>query len=421
MSTLYIRLPSKAAADNASHWIALVCPFALVLNGGEVEREGMAPLSDLSGMVAKSQRVVLLLAASDVTLLRLKMPPLSGARLKAALPNMVEDQLMSDPSECVVVAGDLADGLRTVAVVQRGWLEILVQTMLSFGTGNVAAIPSQLCLPLQPGSAVAAVSAFENGLDLTLRLSEQEGLGLPVMPEQPGSGASDAVQTLCAIVPAAPIVLYVPQASVLAYQQAVAELLPLEQRVTVYADNWSRWIDGARHATLNVAAGLGAGSGGGPDWRRWRWPLMLAGAVLLVNIVGLNVEWLRMKREAAALRTTMLQIYKAAYPKDTVIVDPVAQMRQKIATAQRAAGQAAPDDFAALAATFGETWAVVGQNSSGRKTPGIAAIDYRDRGLQIKLKPDGEPPTQQMKTALAARNLTLTQPSASVWQIRSGK
>ena len=63
MSILYIRLPSKAAADDASSWSVLPCPFALVAQGDAIEREGIAPLSDLSALMAKAQRLVLLLAA----------------------------------------------------------------------------------------------------------------------------------------------------------------------------------------------------------------------------------------------------------------------------------------------------------------------------------------------------------------------
>ncbi|MFI4940910.1 MAG: type II secretion system protein GspL, partial [Burkholderiales bacterium] len=106
MSTLYIRLPSKAAADGAEHWLALLCPFAWASHGAAhgiaIEREGSVPLSELAGMVAAAQQVVLLLAAGDVSLLRVKTPPLSAAKLKLALPNLVEDQLAADLSECIV-------------------------------------------------------------------------------------------------------------------------------------------------------------------------------------------------------------------------------------------------------------------------------------------------------------------------------
>jgi general secretion pathway protein L len=420
-------LPSKAAADSAPRWIALSCPFALVANGGAIEREGAAPLADLSDAVAKAQRTVLLLAASDVSVLRVQVPPMSAARLKAALPNLVEDQLITDPADCVVVAGGLSEGLRTVAVVQRAWLETLAQTFIGFGARHLAALPAQLCLPYQAGSVAAAITEQQADIDVTLRLSEQDGIGLPIMPEHPASAAGDVIEALSAVVPDSPITLYVPQSAVRAYQEAVGAAGASEERINVFADNWSRWIAGASGASLDLLTGLGASAGPQMNWRPWRWTLALAGAVLLVNIVGLNIEWWRMRSEANSLRATMTQIYKSAYPKDPVIIDPIAQMRQKVAAAKRDSGQAAPDDFTALAAAFGEAWRSVVQSQSARKTaaPAIAAIEYRERSLLVRLKSEGQAPTEQMKTALAGRNLSLVltpaQSGAVVWQIRSAQ
>lgn len=428
MSTLYIRLPSKAAADSAPHWIALSCPFALVSNGGAIEREGILPLSDLAETVAKAQRVILLLAGSDVSLLRVHTPPLSAARLKAALPNLVEEQLVTDPAECVVVAGGLADGLRTVAVVQRAWLDILTRTFLAYGARHISALPAQLCLPYQAGTVSAAIAEQDVDIDVTMRLSEQDGIGLPIMPEQPESAAHDVLQTLVTMVPDAPITLYVPQASVRTYQEAVNSTIALDERISIFADNWSRWVAGATSTSLDLMAGLGANAGPSLNWRQWRWPLALAATVLLVNSIALNMEWWRMKREADSLRTAMIQIYKAVYPKEPVIVDPMAQMRQKIAIAKRNSGQPAADDFAALTAIFAEVWTNVMQAQPASKVPasGIAALEYRERSLFVRLKPEGEAPTERMKAALADRDLALTmapagQTAGVVWQIRSNK
>lgn len=427
MSTLYIRLPSKAAADSAEHWTALSCPFASVSNGGAIEREGNAPLSDLSGLVAKTQRIVLLLAASDVSLLRVQVPPLSGARLKAALPNLVEEQLITDPAECVMVAGGLSDGLRTVAVMQRAWLEIATRTFIQFGARHIVALPAQLCLPYQPGIVAAAVTEQGADIDLAIRLSEHDGIGLPIMPEQQESAAHEAVHALSAVVPQAPVVLYVPQSAVMTYQQAVNQAGASEERISVLADNWPRWIAGAAGTSVDLMSGLGAAAGPKLDWRRWRWPLVLAGAALAVNVAAINIDWLRMKSEADSLHAAMTQIYKSAYPKEPVIIDPLVQMRQKIAAAKRDSGQVAPDDFTALVAAFGEAWTGVVQGSAARKAPvpGIAAIEYRERSLFVRLKPDAPAPTDQLKAALAGRGLSLTpapaQSGAIVWQIRSTK
>jgi len=414
----------------------------------------------LSGAAAEAQRVVLLLAASDVTLLRVQVPPLSAARLKAALPNLVEERLIADPSACVVVAGglsgslpgSLSGGLRTVAVIQRDWLEFLANTLMASGARRIAALPAQLCLPCQPeqqgqpgqpgqpGSVTAAISEQGTGLDLTLRFTEQEGIGLAIAPapsaaeglEPHEALAREAVRTLCALVPEAPLTLYVPQPAMRVYQDAIRHADVLNQRINLLADNWSRWIAGAQGAALDLMAGLGA-TGGGLAWRAWRWPMGLAAAVLFTHAIALNADWWRLKSEAGLLRATLIQIYQLAYPKETVILDPLAQMRQKIDAAKRNAGQPAPDDFTAILAAFGE---VCGSVMPGKAASVIEALEYREHSLFVRLKPvlsrvEGpniEAPLQQMQAALAERGLSLdlwmpdtrsARPAS--WKIRSAK
>lgn len=452
MNTLYIRPPSQAAAGTEPQWSALPCAYALVADSKgtqgkgsgaiSIERQGVMPLPGLSGAIAGADRVVLLLAAADVALLRVKVPPLSHARLKSALPNLVEDQLIGDPSGCVIAAGGARDGLRTVAAVQRTWLEHLAKTLIALGARRIAALPAQQCLAYQPVQSVqsgqtgqpeqpgqpriaAAIDIQESGIDITLRLSEHDGIGLTVAPV-PGRGeageptpAHEAIRALRAVVPGAPIALYVPQAEIPAYQQAIDDTAA---PISVLADNWTHWITGARSAAPDLMAGLGAAALPGQDWRAWRWPLILAAATLLINIAALNFDWWRKKTEADALRAAMLQVYKAAYPKETVIIDPVAQMRQKIAAAKRDAGLPSPDDFVALTAAFGEASALA---MPGRAATAIAALEYRERGLIVQLKPNIEAPTRQLTTLLAERGLTLdlmpAQNAAVVWQIRSSK
>jgi general secretion pathway protein L len=410
LSTLYIRLPSKSAADSAPHWQALDCPFALVSSGN-------------------------LPAASDVTLLRVKVPPLSAARLKAALPNLVEDQLITDPSDCVVVAGGLSEGLRTVAVVQRAWLDLLTKTLIAIGARQIAVLPAQLCLPYktgEKGSVTAAINDSDDSgenaeIDMTLRLSEQDGIGLAIAHEKDESAAQAAIRTLCAVVPEAPITLYVPQSLVHTYQETVNDTVARnnaaqDKRIDVSADNWTRWITGANGTILDLMAGSGIGTGRKLDWLPWRWTLALAAVVLVVNAAALNIDWWRLTRETDSLRATMIQIYKSAYPKESVIIDPLAQMQQKIAAARHDSGMAVPDDFTALTAALGEAWSSA---ATAGNTAAIAALDYHERSLFVRLKPGGEAPTRQLKSSLAKYGLALDlapeQSGAVVWQIRSTK
>ncbi|HEX8605587.1 MAG TPA: type II secretion system protein GspL [Pseudoduganella sp.] len=406
MTTLYISYPARAAASDA----AAACTYAQVGDGGNVLQQGAGALGKLGDLVAASRKVVLLLAAADVTLLRATVPPLSGSRLKAALPNLVEEQLLGDPADCVFALGPLQAGSaeRTVAVVQRAWLEVLVKALVQQGARAISALPLQLCLPLAPGGVSALLANDEGGMELTLRTGQYEGLGL-ALPAQPES----ALQVLRSLAGEAPVTLYVP-----AVQRAHYEpLLAAVPGIALEEDHWAHRIAASRTVQLDLAAGLGATSGAQAQaWRRWRWPLRLALLAVLVNIAGLNVEWLRMKREAETLRLSMVQIFRAAYPNEKVVLDPAAQLRGNIARARAGNGAMARDEFTVLAAAFGEALGALPRRDI------VAGLDYRERALVVRLKPGSVDGTAlaQVQAQLAARGLALTESGAGVWELRAG-
>jgi general secretion pathway protein L len=423
LSTLYLRLPSKAAFDSSAQE-APACPYALASAAGMLEQEGITSLAQASALVARAQRVVLLVAASDVTMLRVHLPPMSAARQRAALPNLVEDQLITDPADCIVIGGGLEDGLRTVAVVQRAWLELLVRTVLGSGMARIAALPAQMCVPAHADRIEAVVFEDDTGSEVTLRLGSQEGMGLAILPEHPAQAASEAVDAILAMAGGRPVALRVPQERLPAFTQAVAALGAAEQ-ATVQADSWQQWISGAATAGVDLALGLGASARPRLNWKPWRAAMVLALLLLLVNVVPLNIEWVRLKREYDGLRASMMQIYKSAFPNETVIVDPLAQARQKVAAGRRNAGQGVPDDFNAMAAAFGEAWAVAAPRGANGLQPTLAGLEYRERSLVVRLKPEAQAPFDAVSAALARRNLTLTaapeQPGVVIWQVRAGK
>ena len=381
-----------------------MCRFAQVSDGGAIEQQGEGSLRNLGDLVGASRRVVLLLAGADVTLLSVQAPPLSGARLKAALPGLVEEHILGDPADCVLVVGpQQPDDSRPIAVTDRAWLENLVRSLRAQGARSVSAVPAQLCLPLQPGSVSAAVS----GSELILREGLYQGFGLAL-----DANPAAVLQTARAFSGDAPLVLYLPANQLGEYHALSLDAGP---GITFEADDWPHWITGSRSTAVDLVAGLGAAASPQRDWRRWRWPIVLAGLVAVVNLVGLNIDWLRLKREADTIHQSMNQTFRSAYPNQTTILDPVAQMRQNIARARAGTGEVSPDEFTYLAAAFGEA-----ARNLGRQ-PGIASIEYRERALSIKVKPETVDPgmAAQLRSALAARKLSLQEAAPGNWVIRS--
>lgn len=409
MTTLYIRYPARAAA--ADNGVPSSCQFALVGDGGNVMQQGAGALGNLGELVSSARRVVLLLAAADVSLLKVKVPPLSGAKLKAALPNLVEEQVLGDPSDCVLAlapaSGD--SGERVVAVANRAWLEVLVKALVAQGAHGVSALPVQLCLPLAPGSASAALGLDDAGLELTLRSAPHEGLGL-TLPNAPEA----ALHTLRALAGDAPVTLYVAPAQHAEYA-ALAAGVP---GITLEEDNWVHRVAAAKAVPFDLAAGLGAVSGASARaWARWKWPLRIAVAAVVVNIVGLNWEWIRLKREAAAVRQNMTQVFRAAYPNEPVSGDPAEQMRRNVARARAAAGGGgAADEFTNMSAALGEALSVLPNREA------LAGIEYKERSMTVKFKPNSVDANAlaQMQAALAQRKLSASESGPGVWMVKAG-
>lgn len=425
-STLALRLPSRHAAKAMADWREQPMTFALRTRNGTISRSGVATLAELAPQCAQVQRVLLLFAASDVTLLRMQVPPLSAARLKAALPALVEDRLITDTADCVLVALPEAGNMRTIAVLERSWLQTVVTSVRSLGARQIVALPLQLALPLPAHGAAATVTEMHKQIDLAVRLSAYEGMGLPMVPVSGDAPEVEVCLALLGLAAHQQIALSVPAARLDAYRHAAQSLAQEGMQINVEEEDWQQLLQAADRSALDLMTGLTTAESKAIDWQRWRWPLVLASLLVMVNVLALNWDWWRLRSEANDVRAAMLRTYKNAFPADSVVVDPLAQAQQKIAAAQRRSGQAAPDDFVTLAASMGEAWsalpAVAGEGA-GHSAKTIAALGYRDATLSVRFKPDSHPSLEAARSALAARHATVTEGPAengsTVWLIRS--
>ena len=403
MNTLVIHIPAQANAATPQSLLTRTCAYSLLGKRDVIERAGDATLTELGALIARTKRVILLLAAVDVTLLRMAVPPLSSAKLRAALPNLIEDRLLEDVSACVVICDAGQGGLQSIAVVRRAWLALLLQTLRGLGAQRINALPGQLSLPLHAGRVSAALYKTAMGLSLSLRLSEHEGLGMLL------DSADELLPALRKLVPDAPITLFVAPSIQVDYQAALAS----DAGIEVQALNSTRLQ--LPDLSLDLAIGMSASAQASWNWRPWRWPLLLGGLLLIVQTCALNLGWWHLSREANSLRTSMKQIYLAAYPKESVILDPLLQMKQKIAASRHEAGLSAPDDFTSLLAEFGQAWATL------QPATAIGKIEYHDHKLSIHLKKATS--VDAMRAALSERKLTLevSPESELTWQIGSRK
>lgn len=371
----------------------------------------------------KVRSATLVIDARDVSLIPAKLPPLSGAKLRAAVPNVVEDSLLQDTATCAFGVGpSMEDGRRLIAVVDKAWLEFVVGAIERRSIRVTAAVPSQLALPFAPG--VATVACLHDGL--AVRTSRLEGIGWSASDET--DYRTEALSAALATVLAPPTLrAFNPMDPTTgsfkrdepslnndeddedddgAFSPAPTTGFQADRLVACIEDeSWKEPVEMvARKLRLPVqflplpvpqtdVIDMLDGRNSGMsmlrrltdiDWRAWRWPAILTAASVGVFLLGLNLHWGKLAAEREQLRENMRTTLKTAFPDfpiDRVPGDPADHMSRKVRDLRSNAGQTGPDDFIPLMARFSQALGAQASDS-------LTGLEYRDGKLRVRFQPE---------------------------------
>ncbi|VCO67425.1 general secretion pathway protein L [Burkholderia pseudomallei] len=442
MSTLIVLLPPREPAVPLQEWQWPELPFALVDKSGHTQRAGRAALA----LLPQAATTVLIVAARDLLMLEQALPPLKGPRLKQALPNIIEDQLIQDPQGCHIAVDPAAldGGRRVLAVIDRAWFKFIVDAFTAAGHRHLRAVPVTRCLPPATRRDAAAAAETEAVADVAL----DRPAGHAAAADAPGSGHAGA--TANAPAPSAPRVelalargalgegFAAPVSSAVATLEALANGTPLElyelgepgaepQLASVRPLDDKRLLPGAAiwpfdalvRRALDSRFDLCQFEFEFAPWRfdratfmRLRLPLALAATTLAIAVIGANAHWWKLSRERDALAAQITETLLSTFPKTTTVLDPAAQMTRQLDRLRIAAGELSPNDFLSLASGLARSLGPLPPN-------GIASLDYHDRRLDVGFKPETKV-DPDFAQRLARNGLTgEIDSSTGKWTIRS--
>lgn len=371
----------------------------------------------------KVRSATLVVDARDVTLLPASLPPLSGARLRQAVPNVVEDSLLQDPQGCSFGIGPvMEDGRRMIAVVDKAWLEFVVGAVERRGIRVARAVPAQLALPFEPG--VATLACLHDGL--AVRTGPLQGIGWGASDEE--DFRTEAVSAALATVLAPPVMrrpfdplnpstgtFSTPQASRSADDNDTApadvppEVPAADEPVGYRAerlvaciedDSWTGPVELVAGrlrlpvqfqplpvpdtSVMNLLDGQASATWtrrlADVDWRAWQLPAALATGGLAAFLIGLNLHWAKLSTERNELNDAMRATLKSSLSVGDVPGDKADYMGKQLRIMRSTAGQSGPDDFVPLVNRFSRA---LGPQANDALT----GMEYRDGYLQVSFRP----------------------------------
>ncbi|MEX3679528.1 type II secretion system protein GspL [Paraburkholderia sp. BR14320] len=469
MSTLIVLLPPRDPAVPSQEWQLPELPFVLLDKAGRTQRAGRSALA----LLPRANTTVLMVAARDLLLMPATLPPLRGPKLRQALPNIVEDQLIQDPQTCHIAVDPqgLGEGRHLLAIIDRGWFRFICEAFTAAGHRSLRAVPVTRCLPPAPVTEAAAnVDETAEVREPVLAGAASVATSLPgvapvVAPEAPSivpmvaavlgavvqtapallvEGAVDSgvprvelaiargVQgeglaapanavnaTLSALAGAAPVSLYM-LTEVPGNEPSHPTTSPARLASHIHGASPLPFEQLARRA-LECRFDLCQFEFASQPWRldratlrRLRLPILLAVAALVVAIIGANVQWLLLARQRDAINQQMTELLLNTFPKTTVVLDAPDQMARQLQQLRVAAGELSPEDFLSLADGLARSLAPLPVN-------GIAALDYHEHRLDVTFKPAIKVDPDFAKR-LARNGLTgAIDSSTGKWTIRNGQ
>ncbi|MDD2915238.1 MAG: type II secretion system protein GspL [Gallionella sp.] len=362
------------------------CQWALISDIGEpVTGEGQ--LTDLPQRVG---RVQLVIPAAQVLITRARVP--HGARRNAGsvLAFAVEEKTAGEPdANQVSWLGAIGDE-DVLAVVDKAGLERWQHSLGAIGIRIDEVHCETLMLPVCEGEW----SIAWNGSDGLVRTGEFEGAATDCGDRESPPFSLRLMLEEAQIRSAGPtsIALYTTTPNAAPDIAAWQRELGIELRT---AGIWD-WRTAPPDAGINLVQ----------QRKRWRiFPGMairlraaawILGAALALHAIALVTGWTLLASEQRTLRQQMEARFRAAFPEAVAVVDPVLQMRRKLAEARHAAGQSDSGDFlpmieqVALAAKESPVGAVrTVSYEGGRMTLELSTNDEAVRRIVARLIQSG--------------------------------
>ena len=347
MSLLVLALPPSPAGPSVGYaWVRSVDGLAPTDHG-----EAAPALLPTAG---RGVEVIARVPAAGLSWHRVELPRGIGPRsprLRATLVGLLEERLLDEP-EALHLALDAqagnGGGPAWVAVCARRWLDGHLQALEHAGHPVARIVPE-----LWPHAGPLQLTATGEPERAQLLAS---GTGVPggaqALPLSPATlallrptGANDALQAQAE-----------PAVAALAEQllgQPTALISPAQRLLQASAAPWDL-AQGELARTGAAWASRRAGAAWrdllhAPRWRPARWGVA---ALLLAQLLGLNLWAWQTQRELDARRADVRAALTRAFPQVRVVVDAPVQMAREVAALRQGTGAIAPPDLEPLLAAY---------------------------------------------------------------------
>ena len=258
----------------------------------------------------------------------------------------IEDRLGVEPETVHVVAGPAQpDGQTVVGVIEKPWLRNVLDRLKTAGLRPRSACPETLLPGLPDGGWVMVWDGQEGflrtdihaGMPLDGGSEAAPPVALKLVAQTPQSGYGSHGRLLVRLARGAPR----PDAA--AWEAALG--MPVS-----IGPPWDpvKSPEPCRSSVEFLQGEFASAAITEINWKAFRMPLVLLGALAFVHLVASLAEWALMARQETKLNAQMVQRFREVFPDSVAVVDAPLQMQRKLDDMRHALRQPGANDLLAL-------------------------------------------------------------------------
>jgi general secretion pathway protein L len=373
MATLTIILPLSEAAQSTP------CEHVRADDANQIVHAGSSPLAMLPA--AAGAEVVVLVPIQKLSWHRLTLPKgtlgrSTASRLRSVLEGLLEEQLLDDPAQLhFALEPDAREGNPVrIAACDRQWLQGWIAALELAGIAVARIVPEMAPAAKATGATPPPLQAI--GTPEQPELVHTTADGITLLP----LSAAAAIMFNLSDTHSGPLpVTAEPGVAALAeqiFKRPVTLQTRAERAVAAGRSAWdlaqfdllrTRGTRTRKHITALSETLLRA-----PRWRAARWA---TGALLVVNLAGVQAWAWKEQTALAAKRAAIKATLIATFPEVNVVVDAPLQMARALAGLQRQSGTASGADLETMLGQF---------QAAAPGSPAPTAIEFVANELQLK-------------------------------------
>ena len=335
---------------------------------GQAIRHGTTNLSELP--ICNETEVVI--PTRLVNFIDVQVPEVTGKRLDAVLPFIVEEFVLSSPDELHVVVASRKGGRAKLAIIKKAWMKECINALFAAKVHAKRMFPDFLLLALKED----AWTFTQQGSSVLVRTSQTEGFEFN-LADNDGSLVPHLLQVALNEKDQ-----FSQPAGLIAYGELAKTVTAWAGKLGIHAgaEIEQEW----QSNSLSVPFNLLQREFSPPNdllqkLYQFRTCVVILALILAMQcsltLIDVGIQY----RQSRQLDQEMISLFKASFPESTTIVDAPLQMQRKLDEIKHAGGEVGSSDFEPLLARISQTMGAIPLEK-------LISMAYQDRKIIIAFR-----------------------------------